>query len=119
MVGFESVRIPNKCAKYDSLLAYWRVSGITTRVAGQSRKGPAATLLYILDGADGVYIVCVPSPGHRLTEHSIGSLEQLRAEVETARSKGWSMVSEELEGGLRGVAVPVRRGSEVVAAAAR
>lgn len=115
------------------------------------------TSLCILDGADVVYVVCVPSPRllsvsisvgtrfpawatsmgrvllaalpdpelkshlesvelHRFTEHSVGSLEQLRAEVEAARAKGWSMVSEELEEGLRGVAVPVRRGNEVVAA---
>lgn len=52
----------------------------------------------------------------RYTERSIGSLDQLRAEVETARSKGWSMVSQELEEGLRGVAVPVWRGHDVVAA---
>jgi IclR family pca regulon transcriptional regulator len=53
---------------------------------------------------------------HRFTEHSIGSLEQLRSEVAATRAKGWSMVAEELEEGLRGVAVPVWRGDEVVAA---
>jgi IclR family pca regulon transcriptional regulator len=52
----------------------------------------------------------------RFTERSIGSLEQLRAEVERARAKGWAMVSQELEEGLRGVAVPVWRGNDVVAA---
>lgn len=115
------------------------------------------TSLCILDGADVVYIVCVPSPRllsvsisvgtrfpawatsmgrvllaalpepelqsylgsvelRRFTEHSIGSPDRLRAELEATRAKGWSMVSEELEEGLRGVAVPVRRGNEVVAA---
>ena len=54
---------------------------------------------------------------HRFTDHSIGSTEDLRAEVEAARTRGWSMVSQELEEGLRGVAVPVRRGNDVVAAA--
>ena len=54
---------------------------------------------------------------HRFTDHSIGSVEDLRTEVEAARTRGWSMVSQELEEGLRGVAVPVRRGHEVVAAA--
>jgi len=52
----------------------------------------------------------------RFTERSIGSLEQLRVEVDHARDKGWSMVSQELEEGLRGVAVPVGRGNNVVAA---
>ncbi|MHC6591833.1 IclR family transcriptional regulator domain-containing protein [Arthrobacter sp. C152] len=54
---------------------------------------------------------------HRFTDRSVGSVEDLRAEVEAARTRGWSMVSQELEEGLRGVAVPVRRGNEVVAAA--
>ena len=54
---------------------------------------------------------------HRFTDHSIGSVEDLRSEVEAARGRGWCMVSQELEEGLRGVAVPVRRGHEVVAAA--
>lgn len=115
------------------------------------------TSLCILDGADVVYVACVPSPRllsvtitvgtrfpawatsmgrvllaalteeglrayfdtvrlQKLTEHSIASLEQLRAEVERARSRGWAMVSQELEEGLRGVAVPVWRGHDVVAA---
>jgi IclR family pca regulon transcriptional regulator len=52
----------------------------------------------------------------RFTERSIGSVDQLRAEIDSARAKGWSMVSQELEEGLRGVAVPVRRGHDVVAA---
>ncbi|MFP5311796.1 MAG: IclR family transcriptional regulator C-terminal domain-containing protein, partial [Actinomycetes bacterium] len=45
------------------------------------------------------------------------SVDDLRAELEKVRTRGWSMVSQELEEGLRGVAVPVRRGHEVVAAA--
>ncbi|WP_457973029.1 IclR family transcriptional regulator domain-containing protein [Arthrobacter sp. D1-17] len=53
----------------------------------------------------------------RFTDRTVGTADQLRAEVETARSKGWSMVSEELEEGLRGVAVPVWRGNGMVAAA--
>lgn len=53
----------------------------------------------------------------RYTDHSIGSIDQLRVEVKAARDRGWSMVSEELEEGLRGVAVPVRRGSVIIAAA--
>ncbi|HEU4667712.1 MAG TPA: IclR family transcriptional regulator C-terminal domain-containing protein [Arthrobacter sp.] len=116
------------------------------------------TALCILEGADVVYVVCVPSPRllsvsitvgtrfpawatsmgrvllgglpepelesylrqvklQRFTGRTVGSPEELRAEVESAREKGWAMVSEELEEGLRGVAVPVWRGKDLVAAA--
>ena len=116
------------------------------------------TALCILEGADVVYVACVPSPRllsvtitvgtrfpawatsmgrvllgglpepefhryleavqlHRYTHRSVASVEHLRAEVEAARDRGWSMVSEELEEGLRGVAVPVWRGNDIVAAA--
>ncbi|WP_255769320.1 IclR family transcriptional regulator domain-containing protein [Pseudarthrobacter sulfonivorans] len=115
------------------------------------------TSLCILDGADVVYVACVPSPRllsvsitvgtrfpawatsmgrvllaglpekklqmyldsvhfQRFTGRSIGSRDELRSEVDSARTRGWSMVAEELEDGLRGVAVPVWRGNEVVAA---
>lgn len=43
----------------------------------------------------------------RFTERSIGSVDQLRAEIDSARAKGWSMVSQELEEGLRGAAINV------------
>jgi IclR family pca regulon transcriptional regulator len=52
----------------------------------------------------------------RYTEHSIGSLEALKNEVSLARNQGWSMVSQELENGLRGVAVPIWCGDEAVGA---
>lgn len=52
----------------------------------------------------------------RFTEHSIGSLEALKEEISLARKQGWSMVSQELEKGLRGVAVPIWCGEEAVGA---
>lgn len=52
----------------------------------------------------------------RFTERSLGSLDELRRVVEKARDTGWSMVSQELEEGLRGVAVPVWNGTDIVAA---
>ncbi|MCC3265055.1 IclR family transcriptional regulator domain-containing protein [Arthrobacter gengyunqii] len=52
-----------------------------------------------------------------LTPHTVSSLAELRAEVELAGTRGWSRVTDELEGGLRGVAVPVSRAGKVVAAA--
>lgn len=50
------------------------------------------------------------------TDHTVSSVEQLRDAVEKAGRAGWAIVSGELEEGLRGVAVPVKRGSQVVAA---
>jgi IclR family pca regulon transcriptional regulator len=52
----------------------------------------------------------------RLTQRTVGSPEKLREEIELARSRGWAMVSQELEDGLRGVAVPVRSGDKTLAA---
>lgn len=50
------------------------------------------------------------------TSNTLGTIEQLRTEIEKVRRQGWSLVSQELDDGLRGLAVPVRRGDEVVAA---
>jgi len=50
------------------------------------------------------------------TEHSVKSIDELRAEVAHAAANGWSLVAQELDDGLRGVAVPVRRGTQVIAA---
>jgi IclR family transcriptional regulator, pca regulon regulatory protein len=52
----------------------------------------------------------------QFTHHSVSSIEQLRAEVDRAGAQGYSMVSQELDDGLRGVAVPVRRGNDLIAA---
>lgn len=50
------------------------------------------------------------------TDHTVSSVDQLREAVERAAKSGWAIVSGELEEGLRGVAVPVKRGRQVVAA---
>jgi IclR family transcriptional regulator, pca regulon regulatory protein len=52
----------------------------------------------------------------QFTEHTVSSIEALRTEVERTAERGWSLVSRELDDGLRGLAVPVRRGSDLVAA---
>ncbi|HWC78355.1 MAG TPA: IclR family transcriptional regulator C-terminal domain-containing protein [Pseudonocardiaceae bacterium] len=52
-----------------------------------------------------------------LTSHTITSPQQLRAELATVRTQGWALVDQELEAGLRSVAVPIRdRAGRVVAA---
>ena len=54
----------------------------------------------------------------RLTPRSIVDRKELRAELERVRSQGYAIVDQELELGLRSIAVPIRRGEEgpVVAA---
>jgi len=54
---------------------------------------------------------------HPLTPRAIATPEALRKELATIRAQGWALVDQELEEGLRSVAVPIRdRDGEVVAA---
>jgi IclR family pca regulon transcriptional regulator len=51
------------------------------------------------------------------TGHTVRAVTQLRAELAAAAERGWALVDQELEEGLRGVAAPVRdRRGAVVAA---
>ena len=52
------------------------------------------------------------------TPHTVRSVGELRTAVHEAGEQGWSRVADELEEGLRGVAVPVRSSSGTVVAAA-
>jgi IclR family pca regulon transcriptional regulator len=52
----------------------------------------------------------------RFTPATITDLDALRAEVGRVREQGWSVVDQELESGLRSVAVPVVRRGRTVAA---
>src|SRR4051794_40251140 len=54
----------------------------------------------------------------RLSPRTVKTARALRAELRRVRSQGWALVDQELEEGLRSVAVPIRdRGGRVVAAA--
>ncbi|MER2133092.1 MAG: IclR family transcriptional regulator C-terminal domain-containing protein [Arthrobacter sp.] len=53
----------------------------------------------------------------RFTARTVPSKEALLAEIQAVRERGWSVVREEYEEGLSGVAVPVHRAGRVVAAA--
>jgi IclR family pca regulon transcriptional regulator len=53
-----------------------------------------------------------------LTERTIVDRDRLRAEVERTRTRGWCLVDQELEDGVRSIAVPLHdAGGRVVAAA--
>lgn len=53
----------------------------------------------------------------RLTNHTITSEEELRAVLATVRARGWAAVDQELEAGVRSIAVPIRDSSRKVVAA--
>ncbi|WP_433365475.1 IclR family transcriptional regulator domain-containing protein [Streptosporangium sp. CA-115845] len=53
----------------------------------------------------------------RFTPKTVTTADALRAELERVRSQGWAMVDQELEEGLRSIAVPVRDRSGRVSAA--
>jgi len=57
------------------------------------------------------------APLTAFTDHTITDPDALRAEFARVRSQGWALVDQELEGGLRSVAAPLRDATgEVVAA---
>jgi IclR family pca regulon transcriptional regulator len=54
----------------------------------------------------------------RLSPRTVTSADTLRSELVKVRRQGWALVDQELEEGLRSVAVPIRdRGGAVIAAA--
>jgi IclR family pca regulon transcriptional regulator len=54
---------------------------------------------------------------HYLTGHTITSSAELRQELSKIRSRGWALVDQELEEGLRSLAAPIRDGNGNVIAA--
>lgn len=51
----------------------------------------------------------------RLTSHTIKTRDALVAELERVRQQGWALVDQELENGLRSIAVPIWHGPTVIA----
>ena len=50
------------------------------------------------------------------THHTVSPAAELGKELHRIRDQGWCLVSQELDDGLRGLAVPVRRGQNTLAA---
>ena len=50
------------------------------------------------------------------TDHTVSSAHELGQELNRIRKQGWCLVSQELDDGLRGLAVPIRRGGNTLAA---
>jgi IclR family pca regulon transcriptional regulator len=57
------------------------------------------------------------TPLERFTEHTITDPDELRAAIVDARARGWALVDQELETGLRSVAAPINRAQEGTIAA--
>jgi IclR family transcriptional regulator, acetate operon repressor len=73
----------------------------------------------ILAGSSADLRQCVDAIGelHRFTEHTITDQGRLLAELEETAERGWALNDNERWQGVRAVAVPIRRGAEVVRAA--
>jgi IclR family pca regulon transcriptional regulator len=54
---------------------------------------------------------------HALTPMTVAGADELRAELDGVRSRGWAAVDQELEQGVRSAAVPIRDASGTVCAA--
>ncbi|KUM29729.1 IclR family transcriptional regulator [Arthrobacter sp. EpRS66] len=52
----------------------------------------------------------------KYTEHTVASIKELKKELATVREQDWSLVNQELDEGLRGLAVPVIRGGKLLGA---
>ena len=52
----------------------------------------------------------------KYTEHTVASIKELKKELATVREQEWSLVNQELDEGLRGLAVPVIRGGKLLGA---
>ncbi|QIV86637.1 IclR family transcriptional regulator domain-containing protein [Glutamicibacter mishrai] len=52
----------------------------------------------------------------KYTEHTVASIKDLKKELATVREQEWSLVNQELDEGLRGLAVPVIRGGKLLGA---
>ncbi|RAX49562.1 hypothetical protein DQ353_09475 [Arthrobacter sp. AQ5-05] len=50
------------------------------------------------------------------TSKTVAGIGHLRAELDLVRAQGWSLVAQELDEGLRGLAVPVYRGAQLLGA---
>ena len=52
----------------------------------------------------------------KYTEHTVASIKDLKKDLATVREQEWSLVNQELDEGLRGLAVPVIRGGKLLGA---
>jgi IclR family pca regulon transcriptional regulator len=66
---------------------------------------------------DDLQALVETTPVQRMTRHTIVSPSRLLQELERTRQRGWALTDQEMEEGLRSIAVPVRAGDGTVVAA--
>jgi len=96
-----------------------RIMSITIAVGTRLPAYPTSmgrVLLAALD-SDGLEDRLARTDVHALTPRTVAHVNELRAELDQVRSRGWAAVDQELEQGVRSVAVPVRDASGTVSAA--
>jgi IclR family pca regulon transcriptional regulator len=89
---------------------------IGTRFPAHSTSMGRVLLAGLAPGELDAYLARAVLTGH--TPRTITSGAALRAELDRVRAQGWALVDQELEEGLRSIAVPIRDGSGQVVAAA-
>jgi IclR family pca regulon transcriptional regulator len=87
---------------------------IGTRFPAYATSMGRVLLAGLRDAELEAYLAAVPASGP--TAATVTDPDALRDEIARVRERGWTVVDQELEVGLRSVAAPVRRGGAVVAA---
>lgn len=88
---------------------------VGTRLPAYPTSMGRVLLAGLPDDRLNAYVMSVPLA--KLTDRTIVDRDTLRAELEKTRIRGWCMVDQELEDGVRSVAVPVHGDSGRVVAA--
>ena len=88
---------------------------VGTRLPAHPTSMGRVLLAGLPDDRLNAYVESVPLA--KLTDRTIVDRDTLRAELEKTRTRGWCMVDQELEDGVRSVAVPVHDDSGRVVAA--
>lgn len=109
---------------YLASMTLWNIAYPVTRsVVGKTQESCS---MAVLDDTEIVYVARVPAMRaerlertmpEKLTPQTITSEARLRDEPRSAARKGWSLVDQELESGLRSLAVPIRTRAGTVGAA--
>jgi IclR family pca regulon transcriptional regulator len=109
--GFEIVYVARAATKRIMTISL----SVGTRLPAHPTSMGRVLLAALPDDRVDAYLESVPLA--KLTERTIVDRDALRAELEKTRIRGWSIVDQELEDGVRSVAVPVHDDADRVVAA--
>lgn len=109
--GFDIVYVARAATKRIMTISL----SVGTRLPAHPTSMGRVLLAALPDGQIDAYLASVPLA--KLTDRTIVDRDALRAELEKTRARGWCMVDQELEDGVRSVAVPVHDDAGRVVAA--